>query len=62
MWDIVQQQLGAGSTVQWFLDRRSIYMSKLVWICLYEWLCVYCHVLLSDGTIELNNINNKLFL
>jgi hypothetical protein len=52
VWVIVQQQLGGGSTVQWFSD-RSIYESKLVWICLYEWLCVYCRVLLSDGTSRL---------
>jgi hypothetical protein len=28
VWDIVQQKLGAGSTVQWFSDRRSIYCVK----------------------------------
>jgi hypothetical protein len=50
----VQQQLGAGSTAYLFSDRRSIYMSlSLYGICLYEWLCVYCRVLLSDGTSRL---------
>jgi hypothetical protein len=35
VWDIVQQQLGAGSTVQWFLDRRSIYMSLILYGYVY---------------------------
>jgi len=26
---------------------------SLYGICLYEWLCVYCRVLLSDGTSRL---------
>ena len=36
-----------------FGEKKYLYESKLVWICLYEWLCVYCRVLLSDGTSRL---------
>ena len=34
VWDIVQQQLRAGSTVQWFSDRRSISVSSVsaIWL------------------------------
>ena len=34
-----------------FGEKKYLYESKLVWI--YEWLCVYCRVLLSDGTSRL---------
>ena len=51
VWDIVQQQLGAGSTVQWFSDRRSIYMSLSLYGCVYMSGCVcivvfYCQMVL----------------
>jgi hypothetical protein len=52
VWDIVQQQLGAGSTVQWFSDRRSIYMSLSLYGYVYMSGCVcivvfYCLMVLA---------------
>ena len=39
-----------------FGKKEYLYESKLVWICRYGWLCVYCRVLLSDGTSRLVGI------
>jgi hypothetical protein len=49
--DIVQQKLGAGSIVQWFSDRRSIYMSLSLYGYVYMSGCVcivvfYCQMVL----------------
>jgi hypothetical protein len=51
VWDIVQHKLGAGSTVQWFSDRRSIYMSLSLYGYVYMCGCVcivvfYCQMVL----------------
>jgi hypothetical protein len=62
VWDIVQQQLRAGSIVQLFSERRSIYMS----LCLYGYVdmggCVcivvfYCQMVLV-GWLEFKSLRH----